>query len=426
MDQLNLNALDATLKEDYLPSMRSTINMRRYCLEHFERDAGKTDASGRRAVFPVNIRGSQAIGSRMEHSAEYSSAPEYITLPQPQKQTYIEIRVPYTSHWGSIRVTHPALIAAARDVGAFVRALGGEMEGIARDLKNDQNRMMFGFGNGVLGAANGAGAATTALVMMPGHRIKAGMVIDMYTAYAAGTQKLNSIAVSSVSGNAVTLATASTWSTGNYAYREDSRGYEMMGLMGIVDDASKTSGIGAFVTTLFNVSRSSYPEWNAIINEHPTNPGTARALDADLLDTAILNLRSEREGNPDIMITSPTQWRKIGSELARDRRFAETQTLHGGYEAWDWSGIPCIWDPDCRVDWEGSNDMLYILEMDTFTFLELADWNWMDEDGNVLSRVSGSATAPGLAAFDGSMYKYNQLMCHDPGRNSVIRDLQTT
>jgi hypothetical protein len=412
----NLTNFDAALKEFYLPRMRSTINTNRVLMSRLERDATKTDVSGRRAVFPVNIRPSQAVGARSDEGA----------LPTAQNQTYTEVRVSYKYNYGTIRLSHPTIVASRNDKGAFIRVVGSEMSGIRRDLKNDINRQLFGWGLGSLGTVNGeVAAAATTIVMDPGHQIKVGMVLDSYTSTTCATQDMDGKTVSSVTGNTIvmTAVVGATIIDGSYVFRADvantdavtAGGYEMMGLMGIVDSAAKNSGIGAFVTTLQNVARGTYPEWNAQVLEDST-PGTSRDITADLIDEAQLQVMEQAEGECSLGITSTTQFRKIGHLLTPERRYGVNQTLEGGFKAIEWAGTPIVWDRDCPVDVNG-NDMMFMLDESTLAIYELADWDFDDTDGAILHRREG------YAQYDAHLYYYAQLGCTDPANNLVIRDL---
>ena len=401
---------NAALKEFYLPRFLSTINENRILMSRLERDTSKTDVSGRHARVPVNIRPSQAIGAR----ADSSSGP---ALPTPQSQTWVEVQIGYAFNYGTVRITHPVIQASRNDRGAFLRAVGSEMDGIRRDLKNDINRQLFGDGNGVIGIANGAGSSATALILQAGHKVKIGMAIDSFTAKSSGTQRIdsNSVTALNTSTNTATIS-STTWNDDNYVYREDSRGNEMMGLLGIVDaDSAATT----FVSTLQNVARATYPEWDAQVL---ANAGTARALTEDLLDQAILQTEEQADADISLMITSSTQFRKIGQMLTPDRRYSPTMELDGGFTAINWANIPIVWDRDCprtsQVVQDGSDmDMLFGLDESSLAIYQLADWDFDDTDGNVMHRRQD------VAAYDATLFYYGQLGTTDPANNFVIRDL---
>ena len=403
-----MSNFDNALKDWYLPRLLSTIYVNRVLMTRLERDSGKTDVTGRHARVPVNIRPSQAIGARDDASNS--------TLPTAQNQTFADLRIGYKYNYGVIRITHPTIMASRNDRGAFTRVMSAEMDGMRRDHKNDFNRQLFGWGNGVMGTINMAGDLSgTAMPLDTGHGVKPNMLIDSYTATVDGTQELDSNVVSNVVGNIVTLAVSDTATDGAFIYRENNRDMEAMGLMGIVDSAAATSGIGPFVTTLQNIIRGTYPEWDANVFENST-ANTGRAITEDLLDRAILQSQEEDEAEISLMISSATQFRKVGQLMTPDRRYTTTMKLDGGFEAINWSGVPLVWDRDCQIDYNG-NDMLFGLDEAELSIYQLADWDFDDTDGNVLQRRTEQA------AYDATLFYYGQLGTTDASNHFVIRDL---
>jgi len=400
---------NAALKEFYLPRLVSTINEKRILMSRLERDSKSTDVSGRHARLPVNIAPSQAIGAR----ADADGGP---SLPDPQKQTFVELMVGYAFNYGTVRITHPVMQASKNDRGAFIKAIGAEMDGIRRDLKNDINRQLFGDGTGVLGRADGGVSNDTALTMQAGHKVVKNSFLDANEALNAVTPSLDGIQATAVSGNSVTLASNQTMADGDYVFRKGSVNNEMMGLLGIVDSYAAST---TFKQTLQAIDRSEFPEWDAQVFE---NSGTARAITEDLLDQAILDTQSSQEGETSLMVTSPTQFRKIGQLLTPDRRYSPSMELDGGFTAINWAGVPIVWDRDCPrmgqfVNNAADTDMLFGLDESQLMIFQLADWDFDDTDGNVLHRRQD------VAAYDATLYYYANLGCMDPSKQFVIRDL---
>ena len=404
-----MSNFDNALKDWYLPRLLSTINVNRVLMTRLERDSGKTDVTGRHARVPVNIRPSQAIGARDDASNN--------TLPTAQNQTFADLRIGYKYNYGVIRITHPTIMASRNDRGAFTRVMSAEMDGMRRDLKNDFNRQLFGWGNGVIGTANGAGSTATALILDVGHSVKPNMLIDSFRTVLGGTQELDGATVDSVDGNTATLSATDDWTDGAFIYRDNNRAMEAMGLMGIVDSyaLADRNGIGAFVQLLQNIDRDSYPEWNSNVFENST-ANTGRAITEDLLDQAILRSQEEDEAEISLMVSSATQFRKVGQLMTPDRRYTTTMKLDGGFEAINWSGIPLVWDRDCQIDYNG-NDMLFGLDEAELSIYQLADWDFDDTDGNVLHRRTDQA------AYDATLFYYGQLGTTDASNHFVIRDL---
>jgi len=403
--------VDAALKDLYLPKMVSTINEATVLLKYIEQKVDVTSVSGREATFPVNIRGTQGFGARPDGGA----------LPAPQNQTYVEASVPYRYLYGTVRFTHPTIASTRDKKGSWIRVATAEMSGLDRDIHLDMNRMMFGWGYGVVGrlAANPAASATSYTVD-PGHQIKVGMLLDVWDGITAASTDRGEVEVTAVSGNTITVAAnAIDADTDDYLVRAgtaDFSGgtvalYEMMGLMGIVDDDN-------YVTTLQGIDRSSYSEWEGNVLEHST-PGTAREITEAILDQAVMKGEEMAGKRGDLGITTPTQWRRIGQLLAPDRRYADVLTLEGGFTAVKWAGVPIAWDSACPPD-ENGNEMLFILHTPDLGRYQLADWDWDDEDGNVLHRNEGYAT------YDGTLYYYGNFGCSDPAAQTVVRDLSNS
>jgi hypothetical protein len=404
---------NAALKEFYLPRLTSTINEKRILMTRLERDSSKTDVSGRHARLPVNIRPSQAIGAR----SDGSSGP---TLPTPQSQTFVELQIGYAFNYATVRITHPVIQASKNDRGAFVRAIGAEMDGIRRDLKNDINRQLFGDGDGVLGITSGThSSGDTALILQAGHKVKVNSYIDSWTTReSGGSSTVDGVQVTAISGNTLTIA-ADTWADNAYIFRQDNRANEMMGLLGIVDaNAAATT----FTSTLQNIARATYPEWDAQVYVG-SSAGTARAITEDILDAALLDSQSASEGETSLMVTSPVQFRKIGQLMTPDRRYSPSMELEGGFTAINWAGVPIVWDRDCprwsqQVADGTDMDMIFGLDESELAIYQLADWDFDDTDGNVLHRRQD------VAAYDATLFYYANLGTTDASKHFVIRDLE--
>ena len=404
------DAFNAVLKEFYLPRLTSTINEKRVLMSRLERDTSKTDVSGRHARLPVNIRPSQALGAR----ADADGGP---TLPTPQSQTYVELIIGYAHNYGTVRVTHPVIQASRNDRGSFIRAIGSEMDGIRRDLRNDVNRQLFGDGSGVLAANTAVDNGSGVLTVSAGHKLKIGMVIESFTEKSGGSQNDGDMTVSAVNtnGTEVTVTGASTNIADNdYLFRKGNRGNEMMGLLGIVDD-------GTYASTLQGIVRGTYPEWNSTVL---SNSGTARGISEDLLDNSLLQSEENSESEISLMITSSTQWRKIGQMMTPDRRYSTNMELPGGFTAISWAGVPIVWDRDCPRYGQVSHDadavdtdFLFGLDESQLALYQLADWDFDDTDGNVLHRRQD------VAAYDATLFYYGQLGTVDASKHFVIRDL---
>ena len=408
----NLTNINAALKYLYLPRLQSVVNTRNVLSSRLQTNTDLTSVSGRSAVVPINIRPSQAIGARADEGA----------LPTPQQQTYVECQIPYKYNYATIRITHQAIAASRNDEGSFIRVISSEMEGIERDLRNDMNRQHFGAGEGSLGTiASADNSANTITMDSTTHQVKTGMVIDVWqNASGSHAARNTALTVNSVSGAVVTVAAAtiSSIASTDWVTRTGSRAagtaeanrYERMGLEGIVNNDTGT---------FQNISRNTYPEWKAQVFD---NSGTDRAITANILDDALLTIEEQGEGTVSFGITNRIQYRKIADLMTANRRYTpgDQQKFEGGFTAIEWGGVPIVFDRDCHPQsntTETDDDVLYFLDEDTLGFYELSDFDFDDEDGDVLHRQQG------YAYYDATLFKYGNMGCTDPGNNGVIKDL---
>jgi len=100
------------------------------------------------------------------------------------------------------------------------------------------------------------------------------------------------------------------------------------------------------------------------------------------------------------------------AELTADKRFVNTLSLDGGWKALEYSGIPWVADADCPPN------TIFFVDPEHLFLMQMSDWDWMDEDGAVLSRVSGSD------AYEAVLFWYADLATDRPRGHSFLRDVQ--
>jgi hypothetical protein len=185
--------------------------------------------------------------------------------------------------------------------------------------------------------------------------------------------------------------------------------YEMMGLKGIVDD-------GTYVTTLHNLSRTSYNWWKCSTFTTDDNSGTNRDLTLDLIQDGITAV--EKNGGDVKMIISSHDLRDTYVSLVTaDKRYVNTLTLDGGWKALEYSSggngaIAWVADVDCPPN------TLFFVDTDHLKIMEMSDWDWMNEDGAILSRVSDAD------AYEAVLFWYSELATDRPRAHSFLRDVK--
>lgn len=399
-----LTNADAALKEDYQPSMREQLNNTNWFLSQIERNS--KDVEGRRAVLSLHVSRNSGVGARAENG----------TLPTAGNQGYAEERVSLRYNYGTIRLTGPVIRAMRSDSGSFVRAVDSETKGVVRDLKRDVNRQLFGTSDGVIAKINGTGSTTTNVVFSATstaaqrRQVEIGMVIDVGTASpftSVGTGRtVTAIAADGLSFT-VSPAFAVAPATNDSIVRSGSGGsgaaqVELTGLPTIVDDAN----------TLFNVNPTTNPVWKSYVDG---NAGVNRSISDQLLQELIHNVSINGGDQVNLFVTSDGVERAYAATLTSQKRFANTLDLKGGYKALAVNAgtgeVALKWDRDAP------NNKVFGLDTDHLTQHEMSDWEWMDEDGAILSRVSG------VDAYEAVLFKYHELTTDKRNAHGVIEDV---
>ena len=400
----NLSNFDAALKIDYLPVIREQLNNSSILLNKVQRN--ERDVTGKEWRMTAHYARNSGVGAGSETA-----------LPTAGNQAYLNPYDTVAYNRARIQVSGPVMKASRNDKGAIIRALDSEIQGAVRDAKKEVNYQLHNDGTSRRCLVNGdPGTGTTLTVDAPGtNYLYDGMIVDII-ADDTGVATDTDVTISTVdSATACTVSAAldTGIADNDWVIRADSHdgagvtpsdSYEMMGIKGIVDDAT-------YVTTLHNVSRSSYAWWKCSTFTNDDNSGTNRDLTLDLIQEAISAV--EKNGDNVNLIISGVDLRDAyASLLVADKRFVNTLDLDGGFKALEYSGIPWVADTDCQPN------TIFFLNTDRLFLMQMSDWDWMDEDGAVLSRVSGSD------AYEAALFWYSDLATDRPRSHSFLRDVQ--
>jgi hypothetical protein len=376
-----LSTFDAILKTEYLGPIREQLNNSSVLYSRLEKN--EDSVVGKNFTIPLHYGRNEGVGARAEGG----------TLPAAGNQAYKECIVPMKYQYGRIQITGPTIKAARTNEGAFLRAVDSEMRGLERDMKSSMNRQAFGDGTGLLATVAASGSGTSTVVVDSTAKLRVGMPIDIIVkTTGAATAGIAGTSVASIT-DATTFTITDTLAGSPDAtygvYIAGSRNKEMMGLSGIVSATSTLQGLDV----------ANYPWWKATVL---ANGGTNRAISDTLLQTAIDTLEANSSGMCTAMYTSFGVRRAYQALLTATKQLVNTQKLQGGYEAISYLGgshgvIPMIADKDAPAN------KIFIVDEDELAIYRLADFDWMQEDGSVLSRVSG------VDAYEAVLYVYQEL-----------------
>lgn len=375
--QLSLSSASNILKTYFIPNMVQVFNKQTILWDRIER-VEKWNAEGKNVTLALHYgRHSQAASARAGSAA---------TLPQASTQKYQNAIVPTAYLYTTIEVEGPIIAAARSSAGSFVRAIKSEMDGATESHAKGMNRQANGDGSGALcKVVSGSG---TAYVVDDGagHKysyLQQGNATQVdWIGSDNVTVKLANATVTlgaEVSTGLSLTTTSASLSALDYAVLEGTLGLEMSGLRAIISTADPTFSFSQ--TGLQNIPVASNPWWASQI---VGSTSTLQDLRVDLLRRVITKVsRNTPNGIEDIkfILTGPDSQDKY-FQLCADARIAvNTMILDGGYEGLEFSGIPIVADPEHL---EGYFDFIV---PDALAICQFADDDWMDMDGNVLSRV---------------------------------------
>lgn len=383
---LDKTAASGALKELYLPAAREQLVNRNEYLMQIE--SGPEDVEGLQAVLSLHVGRNVGIGSRLEME----------DLPAPGNQSWVKERVDLRYHYGQLQVSGPLLRAAKTDAGSWIKPIENETKGVVNDLKQDHERQLLGTSDGVIaacGVTTAAAAVVTTATSTQIRQIKKGMVVDIGTV-ANPTGVVQGAVVVSVNTTTkvVTINSAVTTATTDRIFRRGNGGSganqrEVTGAQTIVDSTG----------TLFSVDPTTYPEW-ASFEKDASAAALSDALIGELIDEIDI---ASPVGIPDYAFTSHAQARKYAATLTSQKHFVNTQDLKGGFKGLEVGtssgslGLSSLRDAPAET--------FFAVNTSHMKLHQASDWEFMEEDGNLLQRVlSGN----GKDAYGATLFKYDE------------------
>jgi hypothetical protein len=392
---------DDVLKEFYIPGMREQLNNEVFLLTQVEQNT--TDIEGRRAVLALHTGRNEGVGARAELGV----------LPAPGRQSYAEERVPVHYLYGRMQLSGPVIRSMASDQGSFIRAVDSETTGLTRDLRNDTNRQVYGDGTGAIALlTSNAGAVVTVtggagnLNLM--RQFRKGMRVDIGPAgNPVPTGTANIISVQRAAGTFTLDATIAV-TAGHMVARAGAggSGATQKELTGLKAQVSNTG-------VLWNVDPAVDEVWASYVH---TGVGVVKE---DPFVKASQEVNAESGMQLDLWITTADIHRGVSNLLTSIKRFPNTLELKGGYKGLDMSDVSqgdtgsnevaMVWDKDMV-----EAGTAYGLCRDSWQLFAMSDWEMMQEDGAILSRV------PNTDAYEGTMFRYCELATTQRNANAKL------
>lgn len=400
MPGADMQAMNDILKTVYLGPIREQMPKGAILLQRLEKN--EEDVEGKEAHVPLLVGYNEGVGARTDGGS----------LPVAQSTQYEKAIYKVALNYGVIRVSGPTIQATKTNKGAFVRAVNSEIKGMTENFRKDVNRQLFNDGSGVLGVVgNNPTGTQIEVVGTDARKFKRNMKIDAVdpasvTPGDARPTAQNMQVLGRIGDNKIEMTAAVPGAVvkNDYLVRNGSYGLEMMGLAGIVNNVNPRANL-----KVGNIDRNTAGNdfWKGHVL---ANGGTPRALTTELMQRAWDDAEDDG-GHISLIITSNPVRRKYLSLIESEKRFVNIMKLDGGFSALEYNGKPLVTDPDCP------SGLIYFLDESTLALYRMSDFDWMDKDGAVLSRVSG------VDAYEAILFLYATLGCSACNRNAVLKDL---
>jgi len=410
--------VDAILRDDYREDWDQLNNA---CWLLAQIETKRDTVQGRIARHVIHTGRSGGIGARREG----------VALPAAGRQRHSSLPIPVRWNTARIQLTVQLMNMAKGEPGAFVDALESEMGGIKKDAMRDINRQLFGTSNGVIAtcgttttSATIVLATTTTAAQM--RHLYVGRFVDVGTVASPQTVALNrEITAVDTTNKTITVSGATMSTTGSHFIFNYNSGGASDNSGAQEDGQSECTGLQTILSnsaTLHTLTVASVPVWKANVY---ANSGTNRPISDTLVDYALLDIAAQSGESPDMMVSNIGVFVQGKGVLSAYQRNLDTVEMKGGFTGirWNTPGVSGsgVKDLAWTTDFDAPANRLELLNSSKLVCHQIAEgWQWMDDDGAVLSRV------PDHLAYEAVLYTSMELGCVQRNAHGSIQDLAET
>jgi len=352
------------------------------------------------------------ISLHYDRNVGSAAGSETLTLPTAGNQQYLQANVTMKYNFHQLSITDVAIKASQRSKEFLVNVLESEYNGAKNDMQRQLSRQGYGDGTGIICRVND-GAVDTTLTFdtpmvgkYPSDYFSIGNAV-CFASDTAGTTSAAYDTITAITGNYdMTVADDTGIADDDYVFiahtaaapDTSNAAKEMMGLKGLIDDATN-------VATFEGLARGTYIWWKSYVSSNSTQRSLTDALMHDAF------LEAKKKGEPKYALTHFDVYSAYGQFLSPDRRYTEDMKLKGGFTGVSFNNLPVVADYDCPYD------ELYFVDPSTLSVEDLAPMSFLDEDGSILDR---SSTQP---IWSATLRYYANLASSAPNKSSALRDV---
>lgn len=398
-----LSAVANILEKDILPTIQNFLPKESMLLDRFSQNAKGVRFNNNTIYFSATVGAhtgvaTQAEGGDLAHG----------------KPTYNQMNVTAKTYTASHTLSWQAMKACKGQPGALadiVTAYGMEAK---TQLGKDLDRQFCTYGEGVITSVPvGGGATSTTLPVNNAHGIMVGESYEVGTKAQIEAGTADTIAVSDVDyfNNNVTIG-STTFADSDLVVRKNCHTtttyYEMMGIAGLVDNAT-------FTAAWQGVTRSGASYVNSYVES------TATALVLNHVTTLVQ--MCQRFGRPDFLVTSQALQNKYAQALTAIRRIVNSVQLVGG-----WSGLAVV-AGDREVPMAVSHHLpttsMYGISESEFKFTQLEPVSWLNEGEGVLHILPASTGQALSTQYQAALIGMGNLICFNPRSSGCLLNKTT-
>lgn len=369
---LSMQNINEAMKIHYLPGLRYQLDEQTTPFyQRIEKTSKNISGTDIRLALRYGRQG--GIGNRPDDT---------MTMPDPNPRKTRQAQWGTKNIFATIRITDKVIEATKDSKNAFASMLELELEEALTDAKDNFNRQLFGDGSGLMATVSEAVTAKNIIEVSSVRFFAEGQQIDILSSDGVAkvtkreivivddinnTLTLSGEEFDAVKGDIITIA-------GNY-------GQELTGLGKIMELDSSIYGIDRATNKWLN----------------PYTKDLSGELSFLGMQEVMDRIKTRTGNDTDFIMTSYGVRRAYLYLFAMGQRTVNTLDLEGGFKALDYNGLPLVAD---KYEAEGTMDFL---STKNFTLNRLGDWDWLDKNGNILSRISNSAIYEAILSFYGDL-----------------------
>lgn len=386
MAGLTISNIGEAIKTHYLPTIQYQMdNEADEFLTEIEKNGNEVNFVSGEAKFAMRYGRNGGIGNRADDG----------TLPTPNSRKTKQATLITRNIYAQIQFTDKVMKATKASVASFVDVMTQEFDDAMIDAKDSVGRQMHGDANGVLATCAGEGTDTATQTVDDVTYIAPGMLIDIMA--TNGTVKYSACEVVDVdydnSNVILSAAPGGTTLSTDFMVVSGSYGLEMTGLKAVFDSTA---------STLYGITRADHKWVNPIVS------AVGGEID-ELKMQQYIDITKRRTGaNVDFIVCDDGTARAYQYMQQVFKRNTEYTKLKGGYEVMSYNKIPITKSKYCK------KQAMYMLAKKDWKLHRLGDWEWLDADGAVLSRVANKA------AWQATLTFYGDLGCVRPGGQVLL------